>query len=40
VTKTILAVLTFVLIPAWAFAVDGVVLINHASVMASGDIPI
>jgi hypothetical protein len=39
VTKTILAVLTFVLIPAWAFAVDGVVLINHASVMASGGYP-
>jgi hypothetical protein len=38
-TKTIVAVVALLLIPACAFAVDGVVLINHPAVIAAGGYP-
>ena len=38
-TKTIVAVLALLLIPVCAFAVDGVVLVNHATVLAFGGYP-
>jgi hypothetical protein len=39
VTKALLAILTVVLVPVSAFAIDGVVLINQASVIVSGGYP-
>jgi parallel beta-helix repeat protein len=39
VTKTIVAVLALMLMPVSAFAVDGVVLVNHATVLAFGGYP-
>jgi hypothetical protein len=38
-TKHLLSILAFALIPACAFGVDGVVLINQSTVMASGGFP-
>ena len=38
-TKTIVALLALMLVPACAFAVDGVVLVNHSTVLALGGYP-
>src|ERR1700730_6150790 len=37
--KTVLVILAMALVPFGAFAVDGVVLINHSTVMAQGGYP-
>ena len=38
-TKHLLSILAFALIPVGAFGVDGVVLINQSTVMTSGGFP-